>query len=105
VIGETTIKLRERDPVSDHILSFLDILDEYSFEIIFPDYTISLLCYYMGLNEGDSEMQNQPTDKVHFAYAISQGCQYFISRDHALRDYTLPDSLLEEILISLKYYP
>lgn len=96
VIGETTIKLRDRDNASNLIQSFFEILDEYSFQVIFPDYTISLLCYHMGLDDGDSEMLHQPTDKVHLAYAISHGCQYFISGDRALRDYALPESLVKK---------
>ncbi|OPX68066.1 MAG: PIN domain protein [Methanoregulaceae archaeon PtaB.Bin108] len=96
VIGETSIKLTERTNRFQLITTLFQMLDDYNVEIIFPNYVISLLCYHMGIDDHDSRMIHQPTDKVHLAYAISQGCPFFISRDQALRDYDLPESLIKK---------
>jgi predicted nucleic acid-binding protein len=96
VIGETCIKLRDKENGYELITTLFQILEKYNIEIIFPDYAISLLCYHMGMDDHDSRMIHQPTDKVHLAYAISQDCPFFISRDQALRDYILPDSLIKK---------
>jgi len=96
VIGETSIKLREKENGFELITTFFQMLDHYNVEIIFPNYIISLLCYHMGMDNHDSRMFDQPTDKVHLAYAISQECPFFISRDHALRDYELPEILIKK---------
>ena len=95
VIGETSIKLREEENGFELITTFFQTLDEYNIEIIYPNYIISVLCYHMGMDEHDSRMIHQPTDKVHLAYAISQECSIFISRDRALRDYDLPETLIK----------
>lgn len=96
VIGEASIKLQQRKLGFGPIQQFFNILDETEVEIIFPDYIISELCYQMGLDDTDSRMNCQPTDKVHLTYAISQGCKYFISKDTALSDYSLPEKLIRK---------
>ena len=93
VLGETLFKIIEKKLDVSHTEKFVQLFIEWDTEIIFPDYSVSKICFHMGEDYIDSRMIGQPTDKVHLAYAISQSCQFFLTYDNGLIRYKIPTNL------------
>ncbi|MDK2915487.1 MAG: hypothetical protein PWR25_44 [Euryarchaeota archaeon] len=93
VLGETLFKTMEYNKGDAFIVSFLSSLKAWDTEIMFPDESVSQLCYCMSKDYEDTRMIGQKTDKVHLAYAMSQGCEFFLTHDDGLIRYKIPDRL------------
>lgn len=93
VLGETLFKAMDNTLGKDFVISVMANLNRWDAEIMFPDESVSRLCFSMSNNYDDSRMIGQKTDKVHLAYAMSQDCAVFLTHDVGLTRYRVPQEL------------
>jgi predicted nucleic acid-binding protein len=93
VLGETLFKAMDNNLAEDFVISVVANLNRWDAEIMFPDESVSRLCFSMSTNYDDSRMIGQKTDKVHLAYAMSQDCAVFLTHDVGLTRYRIPREL------------
>jgi predicted nucleic acid-binding protein len=93
VLGETLFKAMDSKRDEDFITSVIANLNRWDAEIMFPDESVSRLCFSMSNNYDDTRMIGQKTDKVHLAYAMSQDCAVFLTHDVGLTRYRIPQEL------------
>ena len=81
MLGETLFKAMDNSLGEGFVISVIANLNRWDAEIMFPDESVSRLCFSMSNNYDDSRMIGQKTDKVHLAYAMSQDCDVFLTRN------------------------
>lgn len=93
MLGETLFKAMDNTLGEDFVISVMANLNCWDAEIMFPDESVSRLCFSMSNNYDDSRMIGQKTDNVHLAYAMSQDCAVFLTHDVGLTRYRVPQEL------------
>ena len=94
VLGEAIDQIREHNDRDWYLSAFMSFLNEWEVWTFYPDQVVARVCNCLANREIDFRVEK--TDRVHFGYAISNDCSYFVTSDKNLLSTKFPRNLNEQ---------